>query len=254
MISDYHWSEATNGILLGKDKWHFYSLLIKGQCHESMQRLLKACGGYRKAISRINLSDIPEPDSKIAQEAKLLSTQSCAPELYQHCLRTYYFGAMFAQFENKKPDLEMLYVASLMHDMGLTSHYQQQVKQHSFAVLGARAAYRLAEQHQYQASWRIALYEAISKHLNPYLSSQKNSIESLCLQKGAKLDVIGAYHFLLPKEQVRQLHNHLPRDGFQSHILETITGIPHHPCSHAGVLSACGFAGLAQKNPLDKAP
>jgi hypothetical protein len=40
MISDYHWSETTNGILLGKDKWNFYNLLIKGQCHETIQRLL----------------------------------------------------------------------------------------------------------------------------------------------------------------------------------------------------------------------
>jgi hypothetical protein len=230
-----------------------YSLLIKGQCHETIQRLFKTCGGYRKAISRVNLLNIPEPDSKIAQEAKLLSTQICAPELYLHCLRTYYFGAMFAQFKNEKPDFEMLYVASLMHDVGLTSNYQQQTEQHSFTVLGARAAYQLAEQYKYQESWRIALYEAISKHLNPYLSSRKNSIEFLCMQKGATLDIIGAYHFLLPQEQVRQLHNRLPREGFQHHILDSITNIPHHSCSHAGVLSSCGFARLVQKNPLDKA-
>lgn len=149
---------------------------------------------------------------------------------------------MFAQFKNEKPDLEMLYVASLMHDIGLTSNYQKQTEQHSFAVLGARAAYELAEQHKYQESWRIALYEAISKHLNPYLSSRKNSIESLCLQKGATLDVIGAYRFLFPQEQVNQLHSRLPREGFQSRILDIITGIPHHSCSHAGVLSSCGFA------------
>jgi HD superfamily phosphodiesterase len=47
---------------------------------------------------------------------------------------------MFAQLKNEKPDLEMLYVASLMHDIGLTSNSQQQTEQHSFAVLGARAA------------------------------------------------------------------------------------------------------------------
>lgn len=252
MISDYRWSESTNGILLGCDKWLFYTLLIKGQCHENLQRFLKFCGGHRVAISRIDLSKIPEPDSDIAKEAKSLAIQTCAPELYFHSLRTYYFGAMFAQFKNKKPDLEMLYVASLMHDFGLTSKYQKQAKYQSFAVLSARTAYQLAEQYEYQDSWRIALYESISKHLNPYLSSRNNSIESLCLQKGATLDVIGAYHFLFPKAEMDQLHHRLPREGFQSHILDTVENIPHHSCSHAGVLSSCGFSGLVKKNPLDK--
>ncbi|UAB72237.1 HD domain-containing protein [Vibrio sp. SCSIO 43132] len=251
MISDYKWSESTNGILLGKDKWQFYGLLIKGQCHETIQRLIRFCGGHRKAISRINLSSIPEPDTLLAKKAMQLSVQSCEPELYLHCLRTYYFGAMFAQFKNQKPDLELLYVASLMHDIGLTENYKEQARHTSFAVSGARAAYDLAEQFEYRESWRIELYEAISKHLNPYLSSRGNSIESICLQKGATLDVIGAYHFLFPKDQIAKLNNRFPRDEFQPHILDTIVNVPHHSCSHAGILSCCGFKKLVQRNPLD---
>ncbi|WP_087017399.1 HD domain-containing protein [Thaumasiovibrio subtropicus] len=252
MISDYRWSEETNGLLMGMDKWRFYSLLVRGQCHEMIQKLLTACGGYQKAIARINLDSIPEPDSQIAREAQLLASVSCKPELYLHCLRTYYFAAMYAQFTGEKPDLELLYVASLMHDIGLTDDFQSQAASNSFAVVGAREAYALAEKYEYGTSWRIALYEAISKHLNPFLSAKQNSIEARSLQKGATLDVIGGYQFLFPKAELAKVHQRYSRDGFKAHILDTMTDIPHHKCSHAGVLCSCGFEGLVDKNPLEK--
>ncbi len=76
-------------------------------------------------------ADAPAPDAvRIVRDKWLPDTPAaCAAEAYlasvsnvtmmRHCVRTYRFGRILAEKAGAKPDFEALYVASLLHDLGL---------------------------------------------------------------------------------------------------------------------------------------
>jgi hypothetical protein len=67
------------------------------------------------------LSGIKIPDSKIAREAAELVRQHETEMLYNHSVRVFVFGAMKGVRQNLKFDSELLYVAALFHDLGLST-------------------------------------------------------------------------------------------------------------------------------------
>src|SRR6187549_2042918 len=78
------------------------------------------------------------PDSKIAREAAELVRQHESELLFNHSVRVFVFGAMKGIRQNLRLDSELLYVASLFHDLGLVDAYHTDSKR--FEVDGADAA------------------------------------------------------------------------------------------------------------------
>ena len=66
-------------------------------------------------------SGIKIPDSKIAREAAELVRQHETEMLYNHSVRVFVFGAMKGVRQNLKFNSELLYVAALFHDLGLST-------------------------------------------------------------------------------------------------------------------------------------
>lgn len=52
------------------------------------------------------------------REATELMREISEPFLYNHCLRTFVFGDLLGQSANLKYDRELLYLGSLLHDLG----------------------------------------------------------------------------------------------------------------------------------------
>lgn len=78
------------------------------------------------------------PDSKIATQATELLLEHGTEFIYSHSLRVFLFSSLNAQRKNLTHDTELLYVASVFHDLGLVSHYSS--KDLRFEVDGANAA------------------------------------------------------------------------------------------------------------------
>lgn len=55
-------------------------------------------------------------------------------QLYNHCMRTYAFGGALGDRYGFKYDRELFYLASILHDVGLTDHA---CRKHSFEHEGA---------------------------------------------------------------------------------------------------------------------
>ena len=83
------------------------------------------------------ISDTKVPDSSIARQAAELARSVSSDVLFNHVMRCYWFGELFAQQEGKKVDSEMMFLSSVLHDLGLTSHAPGS---HRFEVEGASAA------------------------------------------------------------------------------------------------------------------
>lgn len=90
---------------------------------------------------------LPEPpDSALAHEAEECVRELSSPALYGHCARTWAFAAPFSQRDRVKHDGELLYLACMLHDLGLTEkHWGHDTHARCFAVEGARAAHTLVQ-------------------------------------------------------------------------------------------------------------
>ena len=70
-------------------------------------------------MGAMRLADVPVPTSSVCRQALEVVSRFSSPALVNHCLRSYLFAAARAQLESVEIDVELLYVASLLHDLGL---------------------------------------------------------------------------------------------------------------------------------------
>src|ERR1700693_2402847 len=63
-------------------------------------------------------------DSKIARLATDFSRSACPPHLFNHSVRTFLFGSLVGRALGQKFDEEILYLACILHDLGLTEKFQ----------------------------------------------------------------------------------------------------------------------------------
>ncbi|WP_193085986.1 HD domain-containing protein [Halomonas sp. FME65] len=226
------WGEKSDGILSSTDRMKMLAGLVRAQLGETLSRLALNLGAYQQQRRRIAPDRVVVPESSITRMADELAAQHYSEPLRLHCLRTFFFGQLWAQFHGLRIDAETLYVASLLHDLGLTGHFHQQTACCGFAIVGARSARDLAASQQWPPERQRAVYEAISYHLNPYLSLAHHEPEAVCLQRAAHLDVIGAGHHLLPDSAITKVHADYPRTGFREEILASMTEVVHAPLAH----------------------
>ncbi|MDC8804063.1 HD domain-containing protein [Halomonas pacifica] len=251
-LGSMEWGERSDGILSPTERMQMLAGIVRAQLGETLSRLARQLGGYRRQRLRIDPQRIPVPASAVTRLADELASQHYSEPLRLHCLRTYFFGQLWAQFHGLGIDAETLYVASLLHDLGLTPGFHQQTACCGFAIVGARTARQVVAERQWPPERQRAVYEAISYHLNPYLSLAHHEPEAACLQRGAHLDVIGAGHHLLPDTAIAHIHGAYPRTGFREAILASLSDVEHARGSQASVLASFGFARLASRNPLDR--
>ncbi len=91
------------------------------------------------------ISGVTIPDTKLAQEATELVRDTEPSLLFNHSTRVYYFGSLAGKRRGLKFDPELLYIAAMFHDMGLTPRYSS--KSDRFEVDGANSARAFLRQH-----------------------------------------------------------------------------------------------------------
>src|SRR3569833_193701 len=83
------------------------------------------------------ISDIKACDSKLARDAEQLARLVSSDTLFNHVMRCYWFGELFAQQAGVKVDSEMMILSCVLHDLGLTNYARGE---HRFEIEGAVAA------------------------------------------------------------------------------------------------------------------
>jgi hypothetical protein len=169
-------------------------------------------------------------------------------------LRTYVWGALLAQSDRIKPDHELLFVASALHDLGLTgAHKFKDPNCACFAVEGARAAHRFAATVGWESERCDRLAEAISLHLNVRVGLRYGP-EAHLLHEGAALDVIAARMREIGPNAVTAVLNEYPRLGFKEKLVAEMKEQARlRPRSRAAFLVGLGFIGLIRSARLEGA-
>jgi hypothetical protein len=124
-------------------------------------------------------------DSKIAKLATEFSRSVSPPYLFNHAVRTFLFGSLAGRALGQKFDEEILHLACVLHDLGLTERFQGDPP---FEIHGAEAARLFLDAHSYAKEKIRIVWDGIAMHVSPI--GQFKQPEIALVGEGAGADVV----------------------------------------------------------------
>ena len=94
----------------------------------------------------VTIGGIVAPDSELARKAAALAGQAHSKVLLNHVHRTWWFAEFIGKKRQMKYDRELVYIASVLHDLGLSEEHAGDKR---FEVDGAEAAGKFLRTHDY---------------------------------------------------------------------------------------------------------
>lgn len=155
----------------------------------------------------------------LTEAATALAASVSPPPLLNHCYRTYDFGAALLSAAGRDFDPEILYVASILHDLGLTDSYDD--RETPFEEQGASAAAGALRAAGAPEDFTGRVREAIALHLKAS-SADDPRPEVAGVSMGAAVDVLGLRLDLVPESLVAQTLEDYPRLGFKAFLTAAI--------------------------------
>lgn len=129
------------------------------------------------------------PDSALARDASKLVRETEGEFLFEHSTRVYYWAALAGKRKALDVDPELLYVAAMFHDFGLTAGYEDSHRR--FEVDGANAARDFLSDHSISEADIAKVWLAIALHTTNGISPHLFPLAAL-LAEGANMDLVGA--------------------------------------------------------------
>jgi hypothetical protein len=201
-----------------------------------------------KSVAGVNI-----PDSKIAKRATELLLDVGTEFLYNHSLRAFLFASMNGTRNNRKYDAELLYVASVFHDLGLVPRYSS--RDLRFEVDGANASRDFLRSEGLPKEAVQLVWDAIALHTTVGIAEHKET-EVALLNYGVALDVIGKGYENIDPNIREEIISAFPRTDFKKKIIPTFfSGFAHKTGTTYGTINAdiCSFMipHFHQKNFCD---
>ena len=164
-------------------------------------------------------------DSAIARKAIELSRASCPPYLFNHTIRTFLFGSLTGRALGQRFDEEVLFLACVLHDLGLTERFQGDLP---FELQGAEAARHFLEENTYSKEGTETVWDGIAMHASAIGQFKKPEIA--LVGEGAGADVLGPDFSQIKKADVDEILKAFPRLGFKTAFVATCAEIVRkHP-------------------------
>jgi predicted HD phosphohydrolase len=151
------------------------------------------------------------PDSRAARKAEELMRAVAPPFLTNHSFRSHFFAVALADRDGVSFDPELLYVAALLHDVGLVEEFDTGK---CFEEDSADAAVRLAAGEGWAAERREQVAEAIRLHVAIEIDLGDGP-EAYLLWHSTGLDVGGDRHGDVSSETVGAVLAAYPRLDFK---------------------------------------
>ncbi|RCW69568.1 HD domain-containing protein [Pseudorhodoferax soli] len=184
-------------------------------------------------------SAIPEfyiPDSQLAREMTQYIRDTESDLLFHHSVRVYCWGYLTGARTGLSFDPELLYAASMFHDIGLTARYRD--SQLRFEVDGANAAREFLRSHGVRDADIETVWNAVALHTTPGIP-QFMRPEIALVQAGAGMDVAGRGYDQFSEAQRAAVVAASPREAdFAQGIIDAFyEGMQHRPLSTFGTFN-----------------
>jgi hypothetical protein len=192
---------------------------------------------------------VPVVDSPAAQHALEVASALQSPALLAHCRRSYVFAAAYGLSHDVAFDAELLYVAAMLHDLGLAAVFDSATV--DFEVAGGQVAWVFAAGAGWPTERRTRLAEVIERHMWPAVDPAVDP-EGHLLEVATSLDISGADAAAWPPELRTAVVAEFPRHGLAEEFLRCFRDqATRKPGSSAARSVANGIADRIRANPLD---
>lgn len=170
---------------------------------------------------RREIAGVTVPDTALVARAMEEARALSEPYLFNHVVRSWLFAVQLAELQGVSYDEEVVAVASLLHDVGLTKEYQGKRR---FEVEGADAARALVgaggmDDRRGQLIWYcVALNATLS--ISPYAEPEVG----ICTA-GAGADFAGLLYERIPTADAARILAAFPRLQMKRQLKECLCGI-----------------------------
>jgi HD domain len=195
------------------------------------------------------LDDITVPETPAAFAADQVARRYCSSALYAHCVRSFVWGVAYARGAALSFDLELFYVAALLHDIGLTRPFD--AHEMAFEDAGGQLAWVFAAGAGWSDARRDRVAEVIEKHMWPSVDPAEDT-EGHLLEIATGIDISGRGVDLLPSGLQRAVIGRWPRLGLADEFAECLLRQGERkPASRAADLVRTGVADALRNHPLE---
>lgn len=198
----------------------------------------------------VTVDRIGIPATGPATRALQVATAFYSPALLNHCLRSYVWGAYWAATRGVAFDAELLYVASLLHDLGLTRSFDSH--HIAFEEAGADVAWVFLTGVGWPAERRHRVREVVAHHLRED-ADPETAPEAHLFQVAVTFDVPGGRADAFPESLRSQVLSRYPRLDFGDEFVRLCTAqADRKPDGAMAELIRAGIAERIVNNPLDR--
>ena len=199
--------------------------------------------------AKIDLDSLTPPDTKLVRDADDFARSLYNDVLWDHCLRTYYFGVQVAAFDGIKFDRELFYAAAICHDAGVNEDAAGSVATCCFAHSGGKlTCEHLSEKGHGEAAVRVG--EAISSHMSLVVPLDQYPAENTLLAVGATCDIFGAYVRRIEPSTLAATVERAPRTGLFE-AFGPFLSKPHLEDSRTALLVQMGVFEMTGEHPIE---
>jgi HD domain len=182
------------------------------------------------------IADIAIPDTPLVREVTEYIRDAEDDLLFDHSRRVFLFGALQGRRLGLQPDLELLYVGAMFHDIGLTDRYRTSARR--FEVDGADAARDFLLERGFDQADARKVWLGIALHTTPGIPELLDP-EIALVTAGVETDVVGIGRDDLAPDALAAVTAAHPRPDFKRRILTAFTdGMKHRPHSTFGTMNA----------------
>lgn len=157
------------------------------------------------------IGGIVAPDSQFARKAAALAEQAHSKVLLNHVHRTWWFAEFIGKKREMKYDRELVYIASVLHDLGLSEEHAADQR---FEVDGADAASKFLHTREYPKAKTDIVWDAIALHSAADIADRREP-EVALVHFGAFVDVMGLRKDEISPQLIDDTIAVYPRLGFK---------------------------------------
>ena len=182
------------------------------------------------------IAGVEIPDTAASAAATRFAREHISPLVFDHSRRVFLFGSLRESALGLEPDPELLYVASMMHDVGLFTPAADVTQR--FEVDGADHARRLLLEHGATPADADIVWSAIALHTTPGIPGRMGP-EIAATNIGVLIDAIGVGLDELDAEQIAEVTAAHPRGDFKNGFLQAfVDGLAHRPDTTYGTINS----------------
>ena len=191
------------------------------------------------------------PDSAAAGAALEVATAYCSPALLHHSVRSYHWAAEFAGQQRVTVDHELLYVAAVLHDLGLVDPFDSH--RLDFAEAGGHVAWVFAAAAGWPRPRRDRVAGVIVAHMADAVDPAADP-EGFALEAATAYDISGRDIGIPADLRDAVLAAH-PRGRLAAEFTACFADqAARKPASTAAAAVRTGIAERIARNPLDAEP